>query len=375
MPVSVSQTIDLTSALALVGLDDYRLAGDAARCVLASRPEHRGIIDGELAQLWQSLSGWHREDQEQTPTTTLADLDPHRGGAEPGAAIMPSVPSGARPSSPKPSDIGEPLFSPIESLRRKDIAAYTPAELEEAERFLKAMRWRPPLRRSRRRRPSTHGREPDMRRFLRLGLARGGDLVELPRQSRQTKPRPLIVLCDISGSMNAYTRMLLRFLHALQGSCARTEVFVFSTRLTRITRFMAGKNPDVAMDQVSAEVRDWSGGTRIGEAISTFNRRWARRVAAHGAVIIMISDGWDRGEPERLAQEMKRMNRLSHRLIWLNPLIGNPSYQPLTRGIVAARPFIDDFLPMRDLASLESLASVLNGLDDSRRRTGVSDRG
>jgi uncharacterized protein with von Willebrand factor type A (vWA) domain len=206
------------------------------------------------------------------------------------------------------------------------------------------------------------GRGPtfDMRRSLRHNLRYGGEMIEWPTRKKKHKPRPLIVIADISGSMERYTRLLLHFIYGLsEGMNEVVEAFVFSTRLTRITRHLRNKDIDKAMHQISRAVPDWSGGTRIGEAFKRFNFDWARRVLGRGAVVLIISDGWDRGEPELLGEEIARLQRSCYRLIWLNPLLGSPRYEPLTRGIQAALPYIDDFLPVHNLASLEELAELL----------------
>jgi hypothetical protein len=171
--------------------------------------------------------------------------------------------------------------------------------------------------------------------------------------------------------MERYSRMLLHFIHTLAGGMDRVEAFLFATRLTRITRELADRSADEAVFKISKHVSDWSGGTRIGEALRAFNVVWARRTLANGAVVLVISDGWDRGEPELLRAEMSRLRRTCHRLIWLNPLLGSPGYQPLTRGMRAALPFIDDFLPVHNLASLEALAVHLNTLPARRRTTAL----
>jgi uncharacterized protein with von Willebrand factor type A (vWA) domain len=188
--------------------------------------------------------------------------------------------------------------------------------------------------------------------------------LELRRQKRKIRTRPLIVICDISGSMDRYARLLLRFVHALGQGLENTEVFVFGTRLTRITRELRKRDVDTALTQVVSSVEDWSGGTRIGEAIKAFNYRWARRVLRSGATVVIISDGWDRGDPELLGREMARLQRSCRRLIWLNPLLGAPGYQPLTQGMRAAMPYIDEFLPIHNLQSLEALADLLGQVED-----------
>lgn len=182
----------------------------------------------------------------------------------------------------------------------------------------------------------------------------------------RTEPRPLVLICDISGSMERYSRILLQFAHAISAGLGDVETFVFGTRLTRITRQLRHKDIDDAIDAVSKHVVDWSGGTRIGEAIKEFNFRWGRRVLGRSPVVLLISDGWDRGDPELLAREMDRLQRSCHRLIWLNPLLGTPGYEPLTVGMQAALPFVDDFLPVHNLVSLEQLGAKLASLSAQR---------
>lgn len=184
----------------------------------------------------------------------------------------------------------------------------------------------------------------------------------IPRRERRLAPRPLVVLCDVSGSMEPYTRMLLLFVHALARRQRSIEVFVFSTRLTRITRPFVARPIDQALARVHDMVKDWSGGTRIGQALRTFHVLWGRRVLRRGPVVLLISDGWDLGEPELLTAEIARLQRGCSRLIWLNPLIGSPGYAPLTRGMRAALPHVDDFLSVRNMAGVEALAARLEAL-------------
>jgi uncharacterized protein len=204
---------------------------------------------------------------------------------------------------------------------------------------------------------------------LRRNLKYGGHVLDWSLREPQLKPRPVVVLADISGSMERYTRLLLHFLYTLaRGLGQPVQTFVFSTRLTPISRPLKHKDIDRALREVSQTVKDWSGGTRIGDALKEFNFKWGRRVLGRGAVVLIISDGWDRGDPDLAAREMARLQRSCYRLIWLNPLLGSPAYQPLTRGMQAALPYVDDFLPVHNLASLEDLAEHLAALDDKRRR-------
>jgi uncharacterized protein with von Willebrand factor type A (vWA) domain len=252
--------------------------------------------------------------------------------------------------------------------RRKDFADFTQEEIDRAAAIVAALTWDLDMRVTRRWIPGD-GRALDWRRIVRRNLRLGGEIVALPRRTRAERRRPLVLLCDVSGSMERYTRMLLYFMNGLVGRRDRTEAFVFATRLTRITRELHRRPARPSAPAISRLVPDWAGGTRIGEAIHSFNVRWARRVMTHAPVVLLISDGWDRGEPAQLAREMSRLQRSSRRLIWLNPLLGAPGYQPLTRGMQAALPYIDDFLPVHNLASLEMLAAHLNQLPGRRSRT------
>ena len=256
-------------------------------------------------------------------------------------------------------------YSQAEILRHKDFDTLTEAEMAEVRRLIRLMRLPAGLTRSRRARSGGHDRL-DIRRLLRRSLRFGGELLVFSWKSPTLRPRPLVLLCDISGSMERYTRLLLNFTYALKSSSTRVEVFVFATRLTRITRLLRSHDVDAALNRVMASVDDWSGGTRIGEAVETFNRRYARRVLSHGATVAIISDGWDRGDAAQMRQAIARLQRSCHRLIWMNPLMGAPGYEPLTLGLQAALPFVDDFLPAHNLANLEALGVLL--LETANRR-------
>jgi uncharacterized protein len=256
-------------------------------------------------------------------------------------------------------------YSQAEVLRQKDFDTLTEAEMAEVRRLIRLMRLPAGLTRSRRARAGGHDRL-DIRRLLRRSLRFGGELLVFSWKSPTLRPRPLVLLCDISGSMERYTRLLLNFTYALKSASTRVEVFVFATRLTRITRLLRSHDVDAALNRVMASVDDWSGGTRIGEAIETFNRRYARRVLSHGATVSIISDGWDRGDAAQMRQAIARLQRSCHRLIWMNPLMGAPGYEPLTLGLQAALPFVDDFLPAHNLANLEALGVLL--LETANRR-------
>ena len=253
-----------------------------------------------------------------------------------------------------------------EALRQKDFADLTPEEFAAIKRMIAEVVWELGQRRTRR---YVAGRAGllDLRRSMRQNLRFGGEVLEWSYRTSKIKVRPLVVLADISGSMQHYTRPLLHFLYGLKhGLRQRVEVFVFATRLSYITRPLRHKDVDTALHEVTSVVQDWSGGTRIGDAVKHFNFHYARRVMRGGPVVLLISDGWDRGDPKLLGEEMARLRRLCHRLVWLNPLLGSEQYEPLTRGMQAALDYIDDFLPVHNLASLEDLARHLRNFDEQR---------
>jgi uncharacterized protein with von Willebrand factor type A (vWA) domain len=257
-------------------------------------------------------------------------------------------------------------YSALEALRKKDFESFTWDEVQEAKRLMAEMRWHLGMRPTRRKRPSRRGSYPDMRRIVRRNLKYGAELLELTWRETKYKPRPLVIICDISGSMSLYSRLLLHFIHTISNGLLNVEAFVFGTRLTRITRQLKKRDVDDAVRDVSKNVQDWSGGTRIGDALHFFNQKWARRVLGRGAVVLIISDGWDRGDASVLEVEMDRLQHSCHRLIWLNPLLGSPEYRPLTIGMKTALPYIDDFLPAHNLDSLIHLGNLLGTINDSR---------
>ena len=257
-------------------------------------------------------------------------------------------------------------YSAEELLRHKDFEDMTWAETEQVKRLLEQAPWRVAERRTRRLRPSRAGRI-DLRRSARHAIRSSGELMTLFRRKPRVRRRPLVLICDVSGSMERYSRLLMIFAHAVSRR-EDLEAFVFSTRLTRITRLLRHRDIDRALDSVSKGVHDFSGGTRIGDALGEFNRKWARRVLGHGAVVVIVSDGWDRGDPEHLTAELVHLRRSAHRLIWLNPLLGSDGYEPLTRGMAAALPHCDDFLAAHNVAALEDLGKLLAGLDSRKSR-------
>jgi len=258
--------------------------------------------------------------------------------------------------------IAPDAYSKLEALRHREFDRMTPAELRDAERLVDLLVPRLERRRTRRYELHPHGRRLAPRAMFRRNLSTGGEILEWVWRRPVRRPRPLVVICDISGSMERHSRLLLRFVQALSASSAvRTESFVFGTRLTRVTRLLRDRDRDRALTRVADSVTDWAGGTRIGESFHEFNIRWARRSLRTSGVVIVVSDGWDRGDPALVAVEAARLRRNCHRLIWLNPLAGTAGYQPLAAGMRAAFPYIDDFLAAGTIASLERLGEVLAG--------------
>ena len=377
MEIGSGNMLDLVRATEYVPIggnrNDFRLA---ARALLVHRRSDLELFDEAFQVFWRrpahgrsmrDLRSMGEERRYRTPRVT-----PHREDTSDGP---PGGDDSEDAGNRQPVVDLQRSFSAREVLRQRDFAEFTTAEVSAARALMGELVWDLGRRRTRRL-TWGDGSDIDLRRSMRKSLSHGGEMLELARRRRKTKPRPLVLICDVSGSMERYTRMLLHFVHTVAVSGQELEAFLFATRLTRITRHLETRGVDQAVAQVARAVPDWAGGTRIGEAVKTFNYQWARRVLRSGAVVLIISDGWDRGDPDLLSREMARLQRSCHRLIWLNPLLGSPTYQPLTRGMQAALPYIDDFLPAHNLHSLEELARHLNRLSErrslptSRRRTG-----
>lgn len=258
--------------------------------------------------------------------------------------------------------------SGVERLLHRDFSDLEKEEIEQLRRLMANMVWRPTDVLSRRRRRHRHQGRPDLRRTLRTATGPTGDLLLMSFTKRRQRRRPLIFIADVSGSMERYTEMLLYFAHAARARLGKMETFVFSTRLTRITRELSRRSAGEALAQVTDAVEDWSGGTRIGDAIAAFNRDWSRRLCRGGPIALIVSDGWDRGDPALLAAEMARLHRTVHRVIWLNPLAGRSGYRPETQGIRAALPYIDDLLAAGNLADLATVVRLLESLPPRRTR-------
>jgi uncharacterized protein with von Willebrand factor type A (vWA) domain len=355
-----SNMLDLVRAIQDIPIGRRPDFQQAARCLLVHRKPDLPVFDEAFQAFW-------RRPARGTSTRDLRSLGEERRYRTPQVVPPPgsdSAAEGAGSLDPEaqPAIYLSRTYSATEVLREKDFADFTPAEITQAQGMMAALSWDPGRRRTRRKTPG-NGAMLDLRATLRRNLKYGGEWLELARRRPKDQPRPLVLICDISGSMERYTRMLLHFIHTIAGEAQRPEAFLFATRLTRITRYLSHRNVNQTVTEVSRAVPDWAGGTRIGEVIKTFNFHWARRVLRSHAVVLIISDGWDRGEPELLSREMARLRRSCRRLIWLNPLLGSPSYEPLTQGMQAALPYVDDFMPVHNLNSLTTLAQHLNQLD------------
>ncbi len=350
LAVPVGSVITFAQALGVVGVERRGSVYWSGRGVLVRRPEDIALFDRVFLAFWLGRVGG----QERVPMeeqVSIAFDDDEAGAGD-------DAPDAERPD-------GETVavrFSAVETLRQKDFAEYTAAEFDEARRLMAALRFAGSTRRSRRlitAKPRAHTKYPDLRRTVRQALRTDGVPIQRHHRQLSERPRRLVFLCDVSGSMESYSRALLRFCQAAVVGRGRVEAFALGTRLTRLTKELTSRDPDLAMAKAAARVMDWSGGTRLGDGLRLFNDRWGVRGMARGAVIVILSDGWDRGDPEVLGTQMQRLHRVAHRIVWVNPLKASPGYAPLARGMAAAMPHIDVFLEGHSLGSLERLAAAL----------------
>jgi uncharacterized protein len=383
--VGPGQMLDLAETLRYVDLTSKEEFYDTLKCCLLTKHEQEPVFNQMFEYYWfvrdkpdkkkddKKGAARRQERQLRLPPSERKRLAEHMNSAEQkkesSTELRQNNKRRAQDDNQRDDDMGKPqgtAYTAIEYLRKKDFENFTWEEVQEAKRLMAEMRWHLGMRPTRRKAPAKKGSYPDMRRIVRRNLKYGAELIELTWRKTKIKPRPLVIICDISGSMSLYSRLLLHFVHTISNGLMNVEAFVFGTRLTRITRQLKRRDVDDAVRDVSKSVQDWSGGTRIGDALHFFNHFWARRVLGRGAVVLIISDGWDRGESDVLSVEMDRLQHSCHRLIWLNPLLGSPDYRPLTIGMKTALPFIDNFLPVHNLDSLISLGNLLSSIDDSR---------
>jgi uncharacterized protein with von Willebrand factor type A (vWA) domain len=353
LPVHHTRLLDAIRALQAVGIRRREDVRAALLALLVHRHEDIARFDAAFALFFRD----HTPSSSRLGLFSLGERPRVVARPLPGSTVPVEVEDVGADDAPA-SDRVVSAYSAAAISRTKDFADFSAAELEEARRALSQLPWRLGRRRTRRweRRGST---AVDLRPVLRRSLTRG-ELFDLAYRRRRTSPRPIIFIADVSGSMERYSRILLHFAYGLSRHVRHVEAFVFATTLTRITHRVAQRGSERAVTSVIREVTDWGGGTRIGESLRLFNVRWSRRVMRHGPIVLIVSDGWDRGDPAMMARELGRVKRSCRRLIWLNPLLGSASYEPLTRGIQAAMPYIDDFLPAHNLASLEQLADHLS---------------
>lgn len=344
---NVIMFMDALDRLGLESRDDVYWAG---RSALVRKSEDIDIFDRAFKVFWERRHVPIIDDitEPMSLTILLDDEDSNDDGA-----------------AQSPVDDEDTLtvrFSAVESLRTKDFASYSPEELDEAQLLMNRLRLAGTPRHSHRQKASHHGSRPDVRRTVRTSLRTGGEPIERRWTDADERLRRLVLIVDISGSMEPYARALLRFVQAAVTGRQKVEAFSIGTRLTRLTRELGSRDPDRALVLASERVQDWSGGTRLGECLREFNDMWGVRGMARGAIVVILSDGWDRGRPDLLAEQMQRLQRVSNRLVWVNPLKVSPGYAPLARGMAAALPFVDDFVEGHSIEAIEELAHIISGV-------------
>lgn len=356
LPVSLEQTMEFSQALGLIHIGDRDQVYYAARCLLVTQQQHLGLFETLFNRFWNKQQLQPKSGAQKMP------IAPRHKRRKP-FNIVNYMAYQARESDQE-IDVADKsgTFSPTEVLRHKEFSQMTAEELETVKRLIEEMRWQMSTRRTRRWLADPGGNSIHLRRVMRSAAKYGGAPLDLSWRSRRIKQRPFILIADISGSMEKYARLILQFFFSVSQSLRDVECFVFGTRLTRITLQLRLGNIDRAISEATHQVMDWSGGTRIGESLQTFNQRWSRRVLRRGAVVLIVSDGWERGNTDSLRQEMRYLQHRCHRLIWLNPLLGKATYEPSVGGMTAALPFVDDFLPVHNLQSLSALSDHLSRL-------------
>ncbi len=345
--VPIGAVTDYARALALVGLGTREGVYWAGRATLVRRLEDVPRYEQAFAAFWlgEHLAPAPVPAPVEVPVVVESEDE--------------EEPAGEQDESGEERPVLAVRYSPTETLRQKDFAACTAAELAEAQRLMATIGLRPATRRSRRRRPTGGGRRPDLRRTVRQALRDQGEPFRRAWWEPGQRARRVVLLLDVSGSMEPYARALLRFAHVAVVGGARVEAFTLGTRLTRVTRELSEHDPDAALARAAGAVGDWSGGTRLGEGLRRFNDLWGVRGMARGAIVVVCSDGWDRGDPELLGAEMARLHRVTHRVVWVNPLKASPGYAPLARGMAADLPSVDAFVEVHSLESLGALAEVI----------------
>ncbi len=348
MAVPTGSILLFVSALAAIDPGDRDSLYWAGRAALVKRPEDIAAFDRVFGSVWLH----------EPPASLAATASGERVGAD--DSPEPETEDGAEDPSRAPMTVVR--YSPVEVLRSKDFGEYTAADFADAQRLMVDLRATSSMRRSRRRRPAKwrrHG-QPDVRATVRRALRTGGEPIGRTWSTPTLQPRRLVLLCDVSGSMDPYSRALLRFMHAAVAGRRRVEAFAMGTRLTRLTRELLSRNPDQALRRAAAAVPDWSGGTRLGDTLRDYNDEWGMRGMSRGAVVVILSDGWERGDPTVIAEQMTRLSRVAHKVVWVNPLKASPGYAPLAHGMAAALPYIDEFIDGHNLNALDDLVEVIS---------------
>lgn len=350
LDLSISRSIRFRQALGVVGLGSGIDVYWAGRATLIAQPGEIAMYDAMFGAFFHhNTSGLGLsfvDTVEALPVSADSD-DNGQNGADEAADDQRRDQSTAL------------AFSADEVLSNKDFAEFTNAEIAESQQAMARMRLHPQRQRSRRRISDPGGDRLDLRRTIRRALRTHGEPIDVATSSRRHRARRLVLLLDVSGSMESYARVLIRFAHAAVAGRGRVEVFALGTRLTRMTRELGSFDVDEAVRAAAAAVVDWSGGTRLGEAVGRFNREWGVRGTARGAIVVILSDGWDRGDPDEMATEMQRLQRTAHQVIWVNPLKAGPGYEPTARGMAAALPYVDSFVEGHSLRSLHALADII----------------
>jgi uncharacterized protein len=350
MAVPISSVALFVSALSELDPADRDSLYWAGRAVLVKRPEDVDTFDRVFRSVWL-----HQPLDSRLATITAAEqgfgVDDH---------LEPETGEDAEHSSRAPTTVGR--YSRLEILRSKDFGEYTAADFADAQRLMAEFRATAAMRRSRRRRPARSRRhaKPDVRATVRHALRTGGEPIRRAWFAPTLQPRTLVLLCDVSGSMDPYSRALLRFMHAAVTGRRRVEAFTMGTRLTRLTRELSSRDPDRALRRAGETVADWSGGTRLGDTLRDYNNEWGMRGMSRGAVVVILSDGCERGDPAVVADQMTRLSRVARKVVWVNPLKASPGYAPLAGGMAAALPYIDDFIEGHNLNALDHLIEVIS---------------
>ena len=346
LTVPVGSTLEFGRALAEVGADRHSGVYWSGRATLVTRPEEIAVYDEVFRIHW--LGGNADLGTQSDPASLTLLLDEE------------SAVDDADEETESDRDVTSVRYSKVEILGSKDFAQCTDGELDELYEIILRMRIGGAKRPCRRREPSARRGYPDLRRTVREALRTGGVLMDPTSTETGERQRRLVLLLDVSGSMEPYTRALVRFVHAAMVGCHDVEAFALGTRLTRLTRELSTRDPDAALSAAALAVADWSGGTRLGDGLREFNDSWGVRGMARGATVVVLSDGWDRGTPEVMDEQMARLSRVAHQVVWVNPLKASPGYEPLARGMAAALPYVDRFLEGHSLESLRSLAAALD---------------